>query len=254
MGGFAVREGQLRGLFRLLGEAREVSAAERRRHVLEGLLRLVGGDIGAMVQVVDFEPGGAGRIVDAIDHGWASESDRAVAFAPLVTLGSVSDPALERLMHERRPGATRRRAELVADRDWYRSPTVMDHRRPARIDDAIYSFQRPRAGPTFGLCVNRAWGGRPFTEEDRNLVDLFQSECDWILASSSPASVAGPALSPRQRATLDRLLAGDSEKEAANALGLSVHTVHQHVKALYRAHRVRSRPELLARILGRRGA
>lgn len=53
-------------------------------------------------------------------------------------------------------------------------------------------------------------------------------------------------LRPRLRQTLERLLAGDSEKEAASRLGVSPHTVHVYVKGLYRHYGVCSRGELLA--------
>jgi DNA-binding NarL/FixJ family response regulator len=58
-----------------------------------------------------------------------------------------------------------------------------------------------------------------------------------------------PNLSPRMQQTLQRLLVGDSEKQIANQLGLSRHTVHVYVKALYRGFGVSSRGELLARFV-----
>ena len=61
-------------------------------------------------------------------------------------------------------------------------------------------------------------------------------------------------MSPRQRQTLRRLLAGDSEKQVAINLGVSRHTVHVYVKALYRHFEVASRGELLARCLAEPGA
>ena len=60
-----------------------------------------------------------------------------------------------------------------------------------------------------------------------------------------------PNLTPRQRQTLDRLLAGDSEKQIARKLNLSIHTAHDHVKRLYKAFAVNSRGELLARFVSR---
>ncbi len=54
-------------------------------------------------------------------------------------------------------------------------------------------------------------------------------------------------LPPRQAETLERLLAGDGEKQIAAKLGLSRHTVHEYVKSLYRRFGVSSRGELLAR-------
>ena len=57
------------------------------------------------------------------------------------------------------------------------------------------------------------------------------------------------ALPRRQDQTLQHLLQGDSEKQVAQKLSLSKHTVHVYVKALYRHYGVSSRAELLARHL-----
>jgi DNA-binding NarL/FixJ family response regulator len=58
-------------------------------------------------------------------------------------------------------------------------------------------------------------------------------------------------LPPRLAQTLEFLLKGDSEKQVANRMKLSQHTVHGYVKALYRLYGVSSRAELLARHLKR---
>ena len=55
-------------------------------------------------------------------------------------------------------------------------------------------------------------------------------------------------LSRRLLQTLALLLEGDAEKEVALKLGLSPHTVHVYVKALYRRFAVNSRGELLAAV------
>jgi DNA-binding CsgD family transcriptional regulator len=53
-------------------------------------------------------------------------------------------------------------------------------------------------------------------------------------------------LSPRMHQTLERLLAGDGEKEIAARFGRSRHTVHVYVKKLYERFAVSSRGELFA--------
>jgi PAS domain S-box-containing protein len=58
---------------------------------------------------------------------------------------------------------------------------------------------------------------------------------------------AWPKITPRQREVLDLLLHGHGEKEIAARLFLSKHTIHNHVKAVYRAFGVSSRFELFAR-------
>jgi DNA-binding CsgD family transcriptional regulator len=51
------------------------------------------------------------------------------------------------------------------------------------------------------------------------------------------------------RQTLQRLLAGDGEKQIARHLGVSVHTAHAHINRLYRKLNVSGRGELLARFV-----
>jgi DNA-binding NarL/FixJ family response regulator len=88
------------------------------------------------------------------------------------------------------------------------------------------------------------------TEHRRQIIaDLCR-----MIGSNVKAPSAGPShkpptlpnLSPRMQQTLQRLLVGDSEKQIAHQLGLSRHTVHVYVKALYRGFGVSSRGELLA--------
>src|SRR5258708_800124 len=63
--------------------------------------------------------------------------------------------------------------------------------------------------------------------------------------------VAGGAvgLSPRMRQTLERLIAGDSEKQIAGRLKVSQNPVHVYVKQLYKRFGANSRGELLSRFI-----
>jgi len=58
-------------------------------------------------------------------------------------------------------------------------------------------------------------------------------------------------LSPAQKRVFDRLLTGLSEKEIAVVMGISHHTVHNHVREIYSRLGVKSRAELMARLLTR---
>ena len=96
--------------------------------------------------------------------------------------------------------------------------------------------------------LRRHAGARPFAERDRAALDLLHSELAWVYGPElPPLSPAGVPLSPRQRQTLQLLLAGNSEKQIGRELGLSTNTVHHHVKAIHRHFGVSSRSELLAR-------
>ena len=54
---------------------------------------------------------------------------------------------------------------------------------------------------------------------------------------------------PRSRQVLHRLIAGDAEKQVAEALGIQASTAHQYVSGIYRHFRVSSRSELLAYVI-----
>src|SRR5436309_12967625 len=68
-----------------------------------------------------------------------------------------------------------------------------------------------------------------------------------LVGSRVGKNTAGGDLPPRIRQTLASLLGGYSEKQIANSLRLSQHTVHVYVKQIYRHYKVSSRGELLAR-------
>jgi DNA-binding CsgD family transcriptional regulator len=70
--------------------------------------------------------------------------------------------------------------------------------------------------------------------------------------AGSPALAS--ALSPSQRRVLALILEGLAEKQIAGRLDLSSHTVHNHVKAIYRIIGVHSRPELLISLLQNQGS
>lgn len=76
---------------------------------------------------------------------------------------------------------------------------------------------------------------------------------DRYAAASSQLNVQGTnlrfRLTDRQAQVLRQLLYGQSEKEIAQQLGLSQHTVHVHVKGIYRKLIVGSRSELMSRFL-----
>ena len=67
---------------------------------------------------------------------------------------------------------------------------------------------------------------------------------------SGPNGTSGPGfsrLTPAQRRVYDLLLEGFIEKEVAARLKISVHTVHDHVKAIYRTLSVSTRGELISK-------
>src|SRR5262249_52467119 len=141
---------------------------------------------------------------------------------------------LARMLRERPFTATRR--QVLGDRAWYGSEHVQEFRRAGGVDDFMYGGRLSSdGGHAHRLSLHRPWGDRPFSEGERRLVDTFQEETPWLY--EQPGMLlnrnALAELPPRLRDVLVRLARGLGEKEVAADLGLSPHTVHDYVKALY---------------------
>ena len=100
------------------------------------------------------------------------------------------------------------------------------------------------------FVVTRPPDREGFGPADATLLRLLLSACDPTPLVNDDSPCFSRSLPERIQQVLDQLLAGRSEQEAAAAIGISRHTVHGHVKALYRRHGVNSRAELLSRWVG----
>lgn len=247
-----VRSDQVRGLLALVHEAREIGAGQaQRRHLVDGVARLVGAEFVTILVDADFGPGGRGNV---IEHA-ANYVDGSILrmFEAYGVHGTSLNPGCSALMARtrgRRTGdrLTHTRRELLRDAEWYESAFVSDYQRPTGLDDFVYSIEvigRHRVG---AVTVTRQVKGRGFADEDANLLDLFHEE--YARLTRPTPRVDGPHLPPRGREVLNHLLGGAREKEIADALAISRETVHGYVKAIYTAYGVSSRAELLARCLG----
>ncbi len=81
----------------------------------------------------------------------------------------------------------------------------------------------------------------------RKVLEEFRSEL------VPPTDPAPESLTAREREILDQLVAGASYKAIAGRLGISVHTVNNHIRHIYEKLHVNSRAEAAAKVLGSRG-
>jgi DNA-binding CsgD family transcriptional regulator len=256
--GELLRYDQVRSLVRLVAEVKEIHRFDPAgpQHLIAGLNRIVGATAGGCVIDSDFVPEGRGSFRPAVLDGWEASTLRALTV--LDSEGSSFSPLVRGLMQGCPPTAgavfTATRQELVPDRSWYQDPYVCEHLLPTHLDHAIYSSARA-ASPNVvqGLGFHREKKDRPFDARDRALIQFFHAEYGALLPPQ-PAfgSSVGAQLAPRQRQVLELLVEGLADKEIAERLGISRHTVNQYTKQLYRRFGVTSRALLAARL--RRGA
>jgi pSer/pThr/pTyr-binding forkhead associated (FHA) protein len=149
------------------------------------------------------------------------------------------------------PTVSRRHAELAVRSVSIIRVTDLDSRNGTFVD----GVRVREAEVTPGRLVR--FGGVAF------LVSVFGSgggDENSGLATDTPppgsprAQRVADGLTPAQRRVFTYLVDGIVEKRIAAILGLSRHTVHNHVRAIYRAFEVQSRPELLARLVRDRPA
>lgn len=163
-------------------------------------------------------------------------------------------PEFMTLLKAHAPSVTRARRQIWDDASWYRSHAYNERHKPAGIDDSIISICRvPGTSRSSSLWLHREVGASPFGRREWYLLDLAHRELarriGGALASTLQPSPA--TLTRRQRETLELLLAGMTEKQSAEALGIKAPTLHEHVQAIYKHFGVHSRSELSAHFLRR---
>jgi ATP/maltotriose-dependent transcriptional regulator MalT len=100
------------------------------------------------------------------------------------------------------------------------------------------------------IPLNRGVGGRGQSLLNRTMSRSSRPESRRRAIPSVRSQLV--TLPPSLRRVCDALLTGASEKQVAEQLGLSPHTVHDYVKLLYKLFQVHSRAELMAKLLGSR--
>jgi DNA-binding CsgD family transcriptional regulator len=152
---------------------------------------------------------------------------------------------------------TVRREQIISDSEWGQSVVFNDFIRKGGLDVGILSRQVFGGGErSNSVVLYSQLGEGPPSERGRRLVHLAQQELGPLLGTAL-ATAGDPGwsdLPPRWRQTLECLLDGESEKQAASRLGISRLTIHEYVKRLYEHFGVSSRGELLAFFLRRYGA
>jgi DNA-binding NarL/FixJ family response regulator len=255
----ALRAEDWRMLIRLVGECRELGDEPHlwRAHFAQQVGRRVGGDLcyfGELAGCDIQKP----KDLGVAEWGWDAGFDRTSWLPMLRDLrDKTSVPItvtsyLGKLRVE--DGVSLTRSGFLTEREWSRS---ID----ARISDAIgtnhavFCFHSipGAAGVHSALQFHRAAGHRDFGRRD--VAFVRESHAALIALVGGPlARFTEPSprnLPVRVRQVLACLLEGDGDKQIAVRLGLSVYTVNEYTKIIFRHFHVRSRPELLARWIRR---
>jgi DNA-binding CsgD family transcriptional regulator len=243
----SLRLSDVREVFHLLGECRELELDFSRwqQHMLQGLCRLLRAQLGIGGEMNWTGP--HRMMVPIRCENYRAAPARWPEYAEWLKNPRIFINAAIREFHGlRERQSTRSRQQLIDDRDFYRTLFFNEILKPGGFNHGMLS--RYLLGPRrrmHEVVLNRVVGEPPFGQRECRVLQLFHEE----LGPRVERSLSLFRLAPRLRQTLEALLEGDSEKQAALRLGLSAHTLHEYVTTLYRRFEVSSRAELMAQFL-----
>jgi DNA-binding CsgD family transcriptional regulator len=252
-----LRAVEVRDAYRLIGECRDLGADPEQWYprMLAGLRRLLGDVISSGGEGLPPRRGRPLTQLSLFESGFDPRV-REVSADYCRSGALVTDPLFAHLPPCAPDGlVTYTRRQLVPDAIYHRWPVVELFRQVDIGRRMVSMYLGSGTGTATAIHLHRGHRDRDFSPREQELLRFFHQELGPLVGRALiSVAEANPAhLSPRLRQTLAFLLEGDSEKQVAARLGLSVATTHQYVTALYKRFGVRSRAQLMAHALRRSG-
>jgi DNA-binding CsgD family transcriptional regulator len=236
--GHRLRLSDVRRVFRLVAEIRKRGHDPGlwRPYMLRKLVRFFDAEL-AISSEIYVRPTSEAGVWEIVDLGWGADA-------------SGNSWRIENRARERDPGTYDLliRPEPPTDPDMV--PIAPRKKMYGGSTFILSHMPLPHASVVDQLGLHRAHGVPPFSHEHHRLVRLLHVELGrfWKEELLDRTADQAQALAPRMKQTLDALVDGKSEKEIAQLLGISPHTVHNYVKALHQRFNVSSRGELVAAV------
>lgn len=256
-----LRISDVRAVYQLVGECRELGDDPTgwRRHLLARAAGLTGAAVTIEYEGLFLDPF---RLTGIMDWGWETSGfDRAIFVRineEYTRLGAEFNPMVPTYFPKRDAGhgPCLSRSDVLSDSQWYRSRYYQDWHSAVGVDAMMYCvLPMPASGSLLDnlLVFIRPLRERDFTTRHRAIVrELHEQITALIGGPLAGLHEPSPATLPlRVRQTLQCLLEGDSDKQAARRLRLGRYTVNQYTKVIFAHFGVGSRAELLARWLRR---
>lgn len=242
----------VRQIVRILGSlaVAEGSTKEKRIRLMDGLCEMVQGDcwLWTMMGEIDTKKAPAHTIY--LKNGFTNSQFTAYLKAQEhPDLRWMTAPFLEALARSDRQ-VTRTSAQMNRPEDLQQTD-IMDLFVQAGMDQVLLSGRPTRLGQLSVIVIGRRPGQTPFSDRQSRIAHILLSEIPWLHDESWPEHPRDgiTRLAPRQRTVLTLLLQGLSRKQIAGELDLSIHTIGDYVKEIYRAFDVHSQSELLRRFV-----
>ena len=155
---------------------------------------------------------------------------------------------LAQAMVESGTHVTRLRQDIVPDERFLNSP-ALPLWKDANVGPIMLSF-RPQEQGTSVAAFYRPVSAPSFTAREARIAHIVLTGVPWLHVASKPPEPAHeiPKLPPRCRLILSQIVAGRARKEIAADLGLSLHTVNDYIKQIFKHFDVHSQTQLVAKL------
>ncbi|MFA6290085.1 MAG: helix-turn-helix transcriptional regulator [Opitutaceae bacterium] len=244
-------ETDVRALVRLLGEvgALDGGHAAKKRMLMNGLCTLINARSWVWGIACDWQDS-AYSSWSALLHGGFSDDGFGAYFQASAHSGS--DQVINPFFAEvRRAGVhLTRRLDQVDPANRFDSLESVHLWRAAKVRPLLFSVRPLDARSASGIAICRDFEAPPFTARESRLAHIVLSEVPWLHAEGWPEEQnlgRIPKLSRREQSVLNLLLEGHGRKQIAGHLNLSVHTIAQYQKEIYRHFGVQSHAGLMNR-------
>jgi hypothetical protein len=232
-------------VMRLVGDVRTFGPDPLawRQHAATGLSRLTNAAVAISMQG---SLGPAGPTIFALTNvGWQSPAHQQIFCDWLQSKDFSSDPLVATLLRLGNATFGWMRRQVIPDPQWYSATRARELRRRAGVDDCAVSSVHLPDGGVDQISLHRSWGDPSFARRDSVLLCLFHRELQRLWFDAAARRSPAEHLPAYLQRTLDTLLQGCSEREAAARLNLTESTLHTYVKQLYAKFKVNSRRELI---------
>jgi DNA-binding NarL/FixJ family response regulator len=251
----------IRAVHRLLDECRELGddAVIWGNHFVVGLQELLNVDVVAAGQMAGVRSGNMSSL-GLIDTGWERGFNRAGWYNGLALwmanpyYSPVMNEGYRKIISNTRPTVIAPQ-EVASEREWIRSEAYQGVIRAMGCDHHLGCMFRIPTGPDDSQTwvLNRGRGARKFNEREQAIVDYLAETIAPMMGGSLAGlrEIRPSDLSPRLRQVLACVLEGDGDKQIAQRMDLSRHTINEYLKTIYRHFHVSGRAELMARWIKR---
>ncbi len=247
-------ESDIRGMVHLLAEIATIGGdiQTKRQYLVNRLADLLGADAWIWSLLGEYDPAPKGGHPHTIFLTGGLD-DRQLA----LYLKSQEHPDMGRLtegflreFEQCQVHLTRNQPQLTSD-EFYEGTEVSRILNEAELGPVMISIRPIQSGQVGVITLFRRTGSPHFSERDTRIAHILISEVGWLHDDSWPNHPRHEIsdLSPRLRSVLALLLHGEPRKAIADKLDLSIHTIGDYIKLVYRHFSVHSQSELIRRFV-----